>query len=291
VWLFAILGLFWRLAGLLGLCGTAATCAAEVGWIAALGTLLIGAHWLLPVELCGIAATGPLLVLRHRDRLADPAARRAALPYLLLTLALLGTRLLPGIGPWLSGHAWQPFAGLPAFALNHVSVVLGLVALALLAQRTDPLAIMRSALGRARRPALAMLLFVLLARWLSTSGIAENLARALAGAAGPLAPFTAPLLATAAGFFIGTNVGSNSATMPLVAALSAGTSLPPALLPAIQNFCGSASVLLAPPVLTLAAGIFGERIAPRAVWRLIWPLAPAAIAVGWAAIAAAALPV
>lgn len=284
-WLFPMLGLFWRLAGVLGVPGGGAMQAAEAGWIAALGALLVGAHAVLPMELCGIAATGVLLVLRHRDRLADPAARRAAAPYLALTLALLGSRLLPGLGSWLSGLQWRPFAALPGFALNHVAIVLALVALALLARRGDRLTVLRGALARARRPALAMLLFVVFARWLSASGLAESLARALAGAAGPLAPFTAPVLASAAGFFIGTNVGSNSATMPLVAALSAGTGLPPALLPAIQNFCGSASVLLAPPVIALAAGVAGERIAPRDVWRLIWPLAPAAILVSWAAIA------
>ena len=287
VWLFAMLGLFWRLADALALPADGAARLAEAGWIAAQGALLIGAHAVLPVELCGIAATGPLLLLRHRERIADAGARQAAIPYLVLTAALLGTRLLPAIGPWLGSHALRPFAGLPGFALNHVSIVLVAVAAGLLAQRTSPLAIVRGALARARRPALAMLLFVVFARWLSASGIAQNLAQALAGAAGSLAPFTAPVLATAAGFFIGTNVGSNSATMPLVSALSAGTLLPPALLPAIQNFGGSAAVLLAPPVLALATGIAGEAISPRAIWRLIWPLAPAAIAVAWAAIALA----
>lgn len=284
-WLFPMLSLFWRLADQLRLPATPAVRAAEAGWIAALGALLVATNYLLPMELCGIAATGTLLLLRHRDRLADPAARRAALPYVALALALLATHLMPVLGPWLSAQVWQPIAGLPGLALNHASVVLGSVALVLLAARRDAPAVVHAALARARRPVLAMLLFVLFARWLAASGIAGNLAHGLAAAAGEAAPFTAPLLATAAGFFVGTNVGSNSATMPLVAALSAGTELPPALLPAVQNFCGSAAVLLAPPVLALATGIAGERIAPRAIWRLTWPLAPAAVLVAWAAIA------
>jgi hypothetical protein len=37
-------------------------------------------------------------------------------------------------------------------------------------------------------------------------------------------------------------------------------------------------------VLALATGIAGERLAPRAIWRLIWPLAPAAITISWVAI-------
>lgn len=283
-WLFMMLLLFWRLSDALALPGRAAVRLAEAGWVGALGALLIGAHRVLPVELCGVAATGVLLLLRQRDQLAEPASRRAAVPYLVLTAGLMGSRLLPGIGPWLGAHALRPLPGLPGFALNHVSLVLVLVAAVLLGRRPAPLGIVRAALARARRPALAMLLFVVFARWLSGAGIAASLAGGLAQAAGPLAPFAAPVLASAAGFFIGTNVGSNSATMPLVAALSAGTALPPVLLPAIQNFCGSAAVLLAPPVIALATGVAGEAIPTGAIWRRIWLLVPASIAVAWGAI-------
>jgi lactate permease len=284
-WLPAMLAIFWRLAGALGLPGDAATRARELAWVLALGGLLVGAHSMLPVELCGIAATAPLLLARHRARLADPAAGRAALPYLALTAALLGSHLLPGLGPWLTAAEIRPFPGLPGIAMNHAAVVLGAVAAALLAMRADAPHVMRAALSRARRPALAMLLFVVLARWLAASGVAGSLAGALACAAGTAAPFTAPVLAGAVGFFIGSNVGSNSATMPLVAALAAGSALPPALLPAIQNFCGSACTMLSAPALALGFGVGGERADPAAVWRLLWPLAPAAVGVSWGAIA------
>lgn len=286
-WLFAMLGIFWRLAAVLGLAASPGERGREALWIAALGGLLVAANHLLPVEVCGIAATGPLLLAHHRRHLSDPAARRAALPYLMLTAALLGTHILPVVGPYLSALAWRPIAGLPGLPANHAAIVLGAVAVLLLALHPAPVATARAALARARRPALAMLLFVVFARWLAGSGVAQALAGALAAAAGPAAPYTAPVLGVAAGFFIGTNVGSNSATMPLVAALSAGTGLPEALLPAIQNFSGSAAVLLSPPVIALASGVAGERADPPAIWRLIWPLAPAAVAVGWAAIALA----
>jgi lactate permease len=284
-WLLPMLALFGRLATALDRSADRRTQLVELGWVLALAALLVGANHALPVELCGIAATGPLLLARNRAAIANPAARRAAVPYVVLAAALLGTHLLPVIGPALGGLAVQPAPWLPAYAANHASVVLGVVALAQIAGRGDAWPIVRGALMRVRRPALAMLLFVVLARWLAASGVAAALAQALATAAGPAAPYTAPVLAAAAGFFIGTNVGSNSATMPLVAALSAGTALPPALLPAIQNFVGSACVLLSPAAIALATGIAGERVAPRAIWRLMWPLAPAAVAVAWVAIA------
>jgi lactate permease len=286
-WLFPMLLVFRRLAARLGLPADARTQVSEALWVAALGLLLVLANHAMPVELGGIASTGPLLLLRHRDRLMDRAAWRAAAPYIALTAALLGTHLLPGLGPWMTGMALRPFPDLPGLPLNHAALVLGAVALLLLALRPDRGAVLLAALGRARRPAIAMLLFVVLARVLAGSGIAGALAARLAAASGGLAPFTAPVLGALAGFFVGTNVGSNSVTMPLVAALSAGTSLPPALLPAVQNFTGSALCLISPPVLALALGISGERARPAEIWRVLAPGPLAAVLVAWVAIALA----
>jgi lactate permease len=221
------------------------------------------------------------LLLRHRALLKSPAAWRRAVPYLILTAALLGTHAVPALGtPWL-----RPFNDLPGLAPNHAAIVLGAVALLLLAFRPDRGAVLAAAFTRARRPALAMLLFVVLARVLAGSGIAAGLAARLAASAGGAAPYTAPVLGALAGFFVGTNVGSNSVTMPLVAALGAGTGLPAALLPAIQNFTGSALCLISPPVLALALGISGERARPAQIWRVLGPGPLAAVPVAWCAIA------
>jgi lactate permease len=283
-WLFAMLLVFWRLASHLGLHADARTRVSEALWVAALGALLVLANYVMPIELGGIASTGPLLLLRNRAHVMDRAAWRTAVPYLALTAALLGTHLLPGLGPWMTSVALRPFSDLPGLPLNHAALVLGAVALALLALRPDRGAVLLAALRRARRPAIAMLLFVVLARVLAGSGIAGALAARLAGAAGGLAPYTAPVLGALAGFFVGTNVGSNSVTMPLVAALSAGTALPPALLPAVQNFTGSALCLISPPVLALALGISGERTRPVEIWRVLAPGPLASVLVAWAGI-------
>jgi lactate permease len=280
-WLLPMLVVFWRLAARLGLTGTARTRTTEALWVAALAALLVLANHVMPVELGGIASTGPLLLLRHRALLKSPAAWRRAVPYLVLTAALLGTHAVPALGtPWL-----RPFADLPGLAPNHAAIVLGAVALLLLAFRADRGAVLAAAFKRAQKPAVAMLLFVVLARVLAGSGIAAALAGRLAAAAGEAAPYAAPVLGALAGFFVGTNVGSNSVTMPLVAALGAGTGLPAALLPAIQNFTGSALCLISPPVLALAMGISGERARPAQIWRVLGPGPLAAVPVAWAAIA------
>lgn len=283
-WLFPMLLVFWRLAARLGLHGDARTRVHEALWVTALGGLLVLANHAMPIEMGGIASTGPLLLLRHRAHLMDRAAWRTAAPYVALTAALLGTHLLPGLGPWMTSVSLRPFADLPGLPLNHAALVLGAVALALVAPRQDRGTVLRAALRRARRPATAMLLFVVLARVLAGSGIAGALAARLASAAGTLAPCTAPVLGALAGFFVGTNVGSNSVTMPLVAALSAGTALPPALLPAVQNFTGSALCLISPPVLALALGISGERARPVEIWRVLAPGPLASVVVAWAGI-------
>jgi L-lactate permease len=159
--------------------------------------------------------------------------------------------------------------------------MLWLVGLALTLRRGHGVARpLRTALGRGRRPATALLLFVLLARVLAEAGVRvpQALARALAGAFGHAAPFAAPLLAGAAGFFAGSNVGSNSAMMPLQAELGRLAGLGPPVLPAVQN--GTLFLLLSPQVCAIASGLAGGGATPRGIWRLAWPIFPIALAVG-----------
>ena len=179
------------------------------------GALLVLCHQVMPFEVVGVIATGlPLMFALWRlDPPHDQAAwRRAAQrlgPYALLTVALLAARAVP------NPPAWKPFAELPAFPITHVSLVLLAVALMLLARRAGAMVLAQGALKRAARPALIMLLYVLLARWMGESGATASLAREAAAALGPLAPYAVPPLVLIAGMVTGTNVGSNAAVMPV----------------------------------------------------------------------------
>jgi lactate permease len=141
------------------------------------------------------------------------------------------------------------------------------------------------ALARWRRPALVIVAFMLLARVLVGAGVPQTLASALQDGLGGLAPFAAPLLAGASGFFTGTNVGSNSAMMPLQTALGTLSGLAPSLLPSVQNFVGSACMVLSPSLVSIAASLDRERPSAGAVWRLGWPVFPIAIGIGLVALA------
>lgn len=282
-----MLALFWAIASRAGHGVPARRKLGQLGWVLALGGLLVGSHLVLPFEIAGVVATGPLLVLRLARGLdlRVPDVRRkatqAALPYAGLTAALLLSRL------WFDPPALAPFDTLPAFPLTHASVVLWLVALTLLLRQKQGALRLVSVLRRAARPALTILLYVVFARLMAGSGASAALANGFAGAFGSAAPYAAPVLGMMAGIVAGTNVGSNATMMPIQATLGQLATLPPSLLPAVQNFAGSNGCLLAPQVLAVATSLTpaAERPAPQAVWRLIWPALPATILVGLGAVA------
>ena len=278
-----LLALFWYWSGRAGFPAPTARKAIQLAWVIAIGASLILWHRFAPWELVGVLATGPLLALRLL--LSDPPrgvaawrrAGQAALPYLLLAGVLLASRLWPG------APALQPFEGLPPLPANHAMVSIAIVALLVAMTRPQPGTIISGALARAWRPALALLVFVLLSRFLSNAGIPQALARALADALGPAAPFASPVLAGIAAFFAGTNVGANSTMMPLQTELGRLAGMDPAALPAIQN--GTLFLLLAPQVVGMVAGLAGREVTPAAVWRVAWPVAFVSLAIGLAAVA------
>lgn len=280
VWLLLLLPLFWRFAAAAGHPVPAARRPAQCAWVAATSVLLIASNRVFPWEVAGIAATGPLLAARllwanPPDGREDwRRAAAAAFPYVLLTASLLAARIFSGV------PVWRPFAALPGVALNHPMIILWLTGLALLASRPDPVRSAGAALNRARKPAVAIVLYVVLARWLIGAHVPDTLARALADALGDLAPLASPVVAAASGFVAGSNVGANSATMPLQAALGRLRGFDPALLPSVQNFCGAACILLSPQFTAVAAGLAGEGATPRRIWGLTWPIAPIAIFIG-----------
>ena len=255
----------------------------QVGWVLAEGALLVGAHQLVAWEVCGLLATG--IVLAARLLIAAPPRgaagwRRmlvAAGPYLALAGVLLGSRL------WREAPALVAFEGLPSLPLNHAVVGLWVVGLGLAVMRGSVNGALRQAVERGWRPALALLMFVLLARFLAFAGVPQALAGALAASFGVFAPFASPVLAGLAGFFAGSNVGSNSAMMPLQAELGRVAGLGPLVLPAVQN--GTMCLLLSPQVCAIASGLAGGGATPAGIWRLCWPIFPLALIVGMAFVA------
>lgn len=278
-----LLMLFWRWSAGAGHAMRPDQMIRQMAWVVALGAALVFWHYHAPWELCGVLATGPLLALRlllaapPRDRQAWWAAVRGAAPYLLLAGILLGSRL------WQEAPAWQPYPGLPPLALNHAVVAIALVALMVALAQTRPGAVIGQGLFRAWRPALALLMFVVLSRFLSNAGIPQALAHALVDALGSAAPFAAPVLAGVSAFFAGTNVGSNSTMMPLQSELGRLAGMNPAALPAIQN--GTLFLLLAPQVVGMVAGLAGKGVQPAAIWRVSWPVAGVSMLIGLAAVA------
>jgi lactate permease len=282
-WIVLLAPLLWWLMARAGLRVPMREKAVQLGLLAAVALLLLGAHAVLPFELAGLAATGPVLILAlwRADPPQDPrAAVRSAAPYLLLTACLLSAR------GWDDPPALAPFPDLPALPLSHVAVVLWLVAGALLAARPGGMALGFGALRRAARPALAMLLYVVLGRMLAGSGIAASLAEAATAALGALAPYAVPVLALLSGLITGSNVGANAALMPLQSGLGEASGLPQALAPGVHNFAGAAGAGMSIGTVAMLCGLLADGTRPVQVWRLLLPSMALVLGLGWLTIAA-----
>ncbi len=285
VWFVLLAPVFWRLCTAAGVAVPAREKLVQLGILTGMAAGLVLAHAVMPFEVVGLVVSGvPLLaVLWWLDPPADAAAWRAALrrlaPYLGLTAALLGARSLPG------APSWTPFADLPGFALTHVAVVLWVVAGLLLARRADGAAGAMAALSRARKPAIAMLLYVILARWMAGSGASAALAQGAAEGLGTAAPFAIPALGLISGLVTGSNVGSNAALMTVQAALGVAAGLPTMLAPALHNFAGSAGAGMSFAVTAMICGLLADGTRPAQLWRLLAPSLAAVLAVGWAWVA------
>ena len=273
--------LIWALSARAGVPVPGRERAVQLLMLAAIAALLLLWNAILPFEVAGILATGPVLAwaLWRADPPRDPwAALAVATPYLGLTACLLLARL------WKDAPALRPFADLPAFPLTHVAVVLWLVAAALLLRRADGAGRVAAALRRAARPALAMLLFVVFGRVLAGSGAAATLAGAASAALGPLAPYAIAPIGLLAGMVTGSNVGANAALTPVQAALGQAAGLPPALAPGVHNFAGGAGAGMSVGVTALISGLLGDGTRPAQIWRLLAPSMAAVAALGGAAV-------
>jgi lactate permease len=281
-WLLCLPFLLWHLCALVGLPVLAAEKRAQWSIVAGMAMLLLLANRWLPFEVAGIVASGlPLLGVLWR--LDPPRSRQewwragvALAPWTFLTVMLLLAR------SWRSAPAFQPWPDLPPLPVSHVAVVLWLVAAMLLALRPAGAArAARQSLRRASRPALAMLLYVLLGRWLAGSGMASALANSAATMLGPLAVYALPPMALVSGLVTGSNVASNAALMPVQVALGSAAGLPALLAAGLHNAIGAAAAGMSIGVTAMIAGLLGGNTRPLDLWRHLWPSMLALLLVGW----------
>lgn len=267
-WILALAPVLWWLQARAGLPVPPREKAMQALMLAVLAGLLIALHAVLPFETVGLVASGVVAVwaLWRSDPPRDlRSALEASWPYLLLTFCLLAARLAP------HPPAFRPFPELPGIPLTHVAVVLWIVAFGLLAMHSDGWSRAATALRRAQRPAAAMLLYVLLGRWLAGSGVAQALAQALIEGKGALAAYAMVPMGFLGGFITGSNVGGNAALMPIQVALGRELGLPTLLAPALHNFAGGAGAGMSIAATAMLCALLADGTRPVQVWRLMLP--------------------
>jgi lactate permease len=277
--LLVLLGWFWHGMAKSGIAATPRERLTELGLLLALIALLILANRAGAVDSAGLLATAPLLALLHwRDALAGRVPWRLVAPYGLLLALLLLTRLVPSIGNALKAIlAWQPFPDMPAFPLLHyagslllLTALLTLVSQGGFARLPDIIA--KSWRG-GRLAVSATLLFLIMARLYTGSGMAAELAARWTSFAGEAAPFGTPVFAGLAGLLTGSNTASNSLMLPIQVALAEQSGAPLLWLAALQNTTGSLLTSLFPGKLALACAFAGIPGQERVVLRATLPYA------------------
>ncbi|MBS7810682.1 L-lactate permease [Roseococcus pinisoli] len=267
-WLLTLAPVLWWLQAKAGYPAPPREKAMQALILVTLAVLLVALHRILPFETVGVVASGIVAVwaLWRADRPRDLAtALRASWPYLLVTVCLLAARLVP------NPPAFRPFPELPGFPITHVAVVLWIVALGLLAAQPQGLARVSTALHRALRPAAAMMLYVLLGRWLAGGGVAQALAQSLIESTGDFAAYALVPIGFLAGFITGSNVGGNAALMPVQVALGAQLGLPQLLAPALHNFTSGAGAGMSIAGTAMLCALLADRTRPGQVWRVMLP--------------------
>jgi len=202
-----------------------------------------------------IGATAFVVLLQRHRSGPRPALRRLLrdlLPYLIILLLVLATRLIPPVQQLLSGLSltWtfdEIFRG--AFQpLYHPGTMLflGLFAGALIIRR-GPLVstAIAAALRRLLPVALALFIMLALSRLMVHSGMIAELASA-ASAAGLAWPLISPLIGVLGTFITGSATASNILFTELQLSTAASVALPPLAIAAAQGFGAAIGNVIAP---------------------------------------------
>jgi lactate permease len=233
---------------------------------------------------------GILVLRRRREAIpgrADPApgpidALRAAAPYVILLLLVLGTRLIPSIEETTTGVAWswslwdRSFSG-TFLPLHHPGTLLAASLFLAAAWRRAPRVEVAGALREAVRilaPVVVALVTMLgLARLLVHSGMIQALAEAAAGGMGAAWPVVAPGVGAVGTFVTGSATASNALLTDLQAATAEGAGLPVLPVLGAQGFGAAVGNLIAPHNLVAAAAVVGLTGRESEVLRRTLPVA------------------
>lgn len=226
------------------------------------------------VELAGVLAAALALGVlalwgRAASRIRPPADAgegralgRAVVPYAVLTVLLLASRLVAPLRDWLQTHAILAVPGfeprLPLLYNPGFWVMLAALAAALVSGLDAPALL--GAAGRAWRQflpgAVAIACFTMTAQLMRAAGMTSALGEAGA-ALGPAYVWVAPWLGALGGWLTGSNAGSNAmfARLQLEAAVRAD--LPPDWVLGAQNAAASHATMASPARTILAATAAG----------------------------------
>ncbi len=285
--------LFWHFLRSAGIRPRSGQCVDDLVWTLLTVVAVWLAHTVVDVEIAGAAPLGILVALRWlRDERPDGdrlrGALRTALPYAMLTIALVLTRTVVPLQDALKAlAAWQPFADqapfAPFYAPGFWLLLVG--AATLIVARTSPTVIIRQTAAAAWRPSAVTLLFVVMAAFYVAGGLATSIAAALHQAVGPAATLASPAFAAIGGFLTGSGAASNAMLMPMQAALAAEANIDPAWAAAVQNGVTANLTMLSPIRVSMGAAILALAGGDGAVYRAAWLLALPALVTGVTAIA------
>lgn len=278
----AYLGMFWCVCRREGLAMDRRQMGDDLVWVGLLVLGLYAANRFMPVETAGILVAGLLTVLRYwRDEspswLALRHTIRGAAPFLLLTLCLMLTRGIPafaqGLQSCLVVRLGADFAAFPV--LFHVSGWLFLVACVYgfgTGQGPEWRGILRDTWRAGRMPGAVTLVFVILARWMSSAGISMAIAEQWSALTGVAALLATPVFGAVPGLLTGSCVTSNSMVLPLQVALAGKVGADPLWVAALQNSSGSAFTMFSPIRIGMVSAVVGLVGQERQLYRRVGPL-------------------
>lgn len=189
----------------------------------------------------------------------------AALPYILVLLLILATRLVPSVAAFLRSFLvdWsmgEDFGGSIAPLYHPGTMLMAALVIAALANRkgrgTLPAAL-RSAAGRLPMVALALVSVLLLARLMVHSGMIEALARSAAALLGQAWLLASPLVGALGSFVTGSSTASNIILAELQVATAAAVGIAPLLALAGQGFGSAIGNIVAPHNIVAGAATVG----------------------------------